>query len=186
MRRAAAAVFLLSATATAVETERAEIDFDRGSYTYTFTAVIEGSSEAVRAVATDYDRLYRINDDIVESRVIERYGPHSLKRSIRMKYCILVFCFDMNFVEIMQETPEKIVATMVPEESTFEDGVAEWRIEAIDSARSRMHISARQTPSFWIPPVIGPMILKRVLLKEIRETCTKIEGIVQAEAAAGS
>jgi hypothetical protein len=186
MRLAAAALALLAATATAVEMERADIDFNRGTYRYTFTSVIEGSSDAVRAVASDYDRLYRINDNIVESRVIARYGPQSLKRLVRMHYCIFVFCFDLNFVEKVDETPDKIVATIVPEESSFEGGVAEWRVEAIDSARCRMSINAWQKPSFWIPPVIGPLVLKRVLLKEARETSANIEHIIQSEAAAGT
>jgi len=186
MRLTAAALVLLSATATAVETERAEIEFDRGTYSYTFIFVIDGATDAVRAVVTDYDRLHRINSHIVESRVIEHYDAHSLKRLLRLRRCILLFCFDLNFVETVEETPEKIVTTIVPEESTFEDGVAEWRIETVEGMRTRMSVSARQTPTFWIPPVIGPFILKRVMLKEVRETCANIERIIQSEAARGT
>ncbi len=182
----AAALILLSATATAVETERADIEFDRGTYSYTFIFVIDAATAPVRAIVTDYDRLDRINSHIVESRVIERYGAHSLKRVLRLRRCILLFCFDLNFVETVEEMPDKIVTTIVPEESTFEDGVAEWRIETVAGGRTRMSISARQTPTFWIPPVIGPYILKRVFLKELRDSCDNIERIVQSEAYEGT
>ena len=186
MRLAVAALILLSATATAVETERAEIEFDHGTYSYTFIFVIDGATDAVRAIVTDYDRLHRINAHIVESRVIERYSAHSLKRVLRLRRCILFFCFDLNFVETVEESPEKIVTTIVPEESTFEDGVAEWRIESVEGVRTRMSVSARQTPTFWIPPVIGPFILKPVLLKEMRASCANIERIIQTEAGTGT
>lgn len=183
MRRAAAAAVLGLALAArgaaAGTTERAEIRFEGRTYSYTFTALLDGSSEAVRAVVTDYDRLGRINDDIIESRVLERYGPGHLKRVLRMKHCLLVFCFDFDFVETVEETGERIATTIVPQESNFEDGVAEWRIEPVGERATRITVHATQTPGFWIPPVIGPFLLKRVFIKEINETCVNIERLAQ-------
>jgi hypothetical protein len=176
----ALAVMLAAATAGAGQTERAEMHFHDGSYEYTFTALLEGSSAAVHAIVTDYDNLGRINDDIVESRVLERYPGGGVKRVLRLTPCLLLFCFNLHFVESVRETPGRIVTTVIPAESNFADGRSEWRIEAIDAGRTRISVNARQTPTFWIPPVIGPLLLRHVFLREVRETCTNIERLASA------
>ena len=175
------ALLCLSAGAAvaAAETERADINFSGRSYQYTFVTRLDGSSAAIHAVVTDYANLRQINDDIVASRVLARYPNGELKRQLKLRHCILLFCFDMDFVERVQEAPGHIITTIVPEESTFEDGIAAWQIEAIDATHTRVSVNARQTPRFWIPPVIGPLILKQVFLAEIAETCANIERLAR-------
>ena len=169
----------------AAETERAEISFEGRTYQYIFIARMRGDINAVHAVVTDYDHMQRINDDIVESRVLARYDNGELKRLLRLRHCILVFCFDMDFVERVRESPGHIITIVVPEESTFLDGTANWQLQALDGGYTRISVSARQTPRFWIPPVLGPMILKRVFMQEVAETCANIERIVNAGASRG-
>ncbi len=181
--RAAALLILclLCLSVDAADTERAEISFEGRTYQYTFIARLKGDSKAVHAVVTDFEHMKRINDDIVESRVLNRYENGEIKRLLKLRHCILVFCFDMDFVERVRESPGHITTTIVPEESTFSDGTASWQIEALDKDHTRISVSARQTPRFWIPPVLGPIILKRVFMSEVAETCANIERIVNAD-----
>lgn len=173
-------LLLLCPLLEAAVTERAEISFEGHTYQYTFIARLKGDAEAVRAIVTDYDHMKRINDDIVESRVLHRYDNGDLKRLLRLRHCILLLCFDMDFVERVHESGGHITTTMVPEESTFSDGTANWQIEGLADGYTRVSVSARQTPRFWIPPVLGPIVLKRVFMKEVAETCANIERIVNA------
>ena len=173
-----------SGPARACETEKAEISFHGNTYSYTFATVVIGTDAAVRALVTDYDHLDRINDNITESRVIERYSPDSLKRVLRLTRCILMFCFKLRFVEHVNETPTAIKTTIIPAESTFHDGSAEWLIEPLGAGRTRMILHATQTPNFWITPLIGPLILKRVFIKEVHDTCTNIERLLALPPAA--
>jgi hypothetical protein len=131
-------------------------------------------------VVTDYDDIHRVNDSITESRVLERHGPDRLKRLLALRQCVLVFCFDIRFVEEISIDDERIETTIVPAESTFREGTAVWRLEALDGGRTRITVTAMQTPDFWIPPVLGPMLLKRVFLREIAETCANIERLALA------
>ena len=85
----------------------------------------------------------------------------------------------------VRESPGHLTTTIVPEESTFFDGTANWQIEALGDGHTRISVSARQTPRFWIPPVLGPLLLKRVFMKEVAETCANIERIVSADAHGG-
>ena len=180
LRAIALLILLLCPLLEAAVTERAEISFEGDTYQYTFIARLKGDAEDVHSIVTDYDHMKRINDDIVESRVLHRYENGELKRLLMLRHCILLFCFDMDFVERVHESAGHITTTMVPEESTFSDGTANWRIEALADGYTRVSVSARQTPRFWIPPVLGPLVLKRVFMKEVAETCANIERIVNA------
>ena len=170
--------------AAAFVEESAEVSFHGRSYAYRFTAVLDAPLDAVSTVVTDYDRLARLNDSITESRELSRSGEHALRRLLALRQCLLLFCFDMRFVEDVVIAPEEkltvIRTAVVPAESSFRDGVAEWRLEALSSSRSRMTLSATQTPDFWIPPVIGPLVLQRVFVREVRETTGNIERLAAA------
>jgi hypothetical protein len=181
---AGASLLALSIAATAFDDEQAEVAFHGDSYTYSFSAVLDGSLAAVRDVVIDYDRLARVNDSITDSRVLSREGPDTLTRLLALRHCLLIFCFDMRFVERVHieagDTLTIVSTEVLPADSTFRDGVAEWRLEAVDAGRTRMTLSATQTPDFWIPPVIGPLILERVFVREVRETCANIERLAAA------
>lgn len=180
LRAAALLSLLLCLPLHAADTERAEISFQGRTYQYTFVARLKANAQDVHAVVTDFEHMKRVNDDIVESRVLHRYDNGELKRLLKLRHCILVFCFDMDFVERVKESPGHLTTTMVPEESTFVDGTANWQIEALGDDSTRISVSARQTPRFWIPPVLGPLILKKVFMSEVAETCANIERIANA------
>lgn len=172
--------------ALAAVTEKADLSFSGATYSYTFVAVVEGSAADVHAIATDYEHTAQLNDDVVESRVLAREGEHELTRLLRLEQCILLVCFDLIFVETVTETADRIITTIVPGASTFTEGSAAWHIEAVDATHTRITVSAIQTPNFWIPPVLGPLVLKRVFLKEVAETCASIERLARERAAAAA
>lgn len=173
---------LATPSLSASSVEHAEIRFDGSNYRYRFTAHLDAPAAAVRGVMTDYERLSRINDDIIVSRVITVYDEHSLKRQLLMKHCVLVFCFDLNFVERVElRSDGDIVTTVVPGEGNFRQGETVWHIEALPDGGTRVTTAADQEPDFFIPPVIGPFIMKRSFLKEITETTRRIEALARDE-----
>ena len=89
-----------------------------------------------------------------------------------------------TFVETVEETAGTVTATIVPEESTFKKGFVEWRIVLVSESHTRLEVRAKQAPDFWIPPLIGPAILKRLFLQEVRDTVTNLERVVKATAPA--
>ena len=85
LRAIALLALLLCPLLEAAVTERAEISFEGHSYQYTFIARLKGDVEDVRAIVTDFDNMKRINDDIVESRVLHRYENGDLKRLLKLR-----------------------------------------------------------------------------------------------------
>lgn len=93
-----------------------------------------------------------------------------------LNHCVLVFCFDLYFVENVEELGDgTITTTVIPAESNFRAGYSTWRIDAISATVTRISVEAEQQPDFWIPPLIGPLVFKRAFMKEVRETGIKIE-----------
>ena len=169
---------MASAAAGATSIEHSEIRFEGSRFRYSFVTVIDGAPDAVRQVVTDYDNLDRINRNVILSRVLERYDDGTLKRALFLERCVLGICFDIRFVERVVEEGYRIRTEIIPAESNFERGEAEWLIEALPDGRTRMTLRADQTPEFWIPPVIGPFVLTRVFRYEVTHTCEAIEQLV--------
>lgn len=162
--------------AVASEVHESSIYFEGRTYHYRFAVDVEAPLEAVRAVVTDYDNLQRINNDVVQSLVLERYDEQRLKRRMWINHCLLVFCFDLYFVENVDLLDDgRIRTTIIPAESNFSHGQSVWRLEPLGETTTRISVEANQTPDFWIPPVIGPLVFKRAFVREVRETGRNIE-----------
>lgn len=150
--------------------------FHGKTYRYEFSVEVDAPIDAVRAVVTDYDHLERINNDVVQSDVLQIYDTSRLKRRMWINHCVLVFCFDLYFIEDVEILDDgSIQTTVLPAESNFKSGRSLWQIEAVSDAVTRISVQAEQTPDFWIPPLVGPIILKRAFMKEVHETAEKIE-----------
>lgn len=174
----------LATNVLASDVKQASIRFIGNTYQYEFTVEVSASEEAVRAVVTDYDNLQRINNNVVSSEILERYDERRLKRRMLVNHCLLVFCFDLLFVEDIEHFDDgKITTTVLPAESNLKRGYSIWRIASISDEVTRISVDAEQEPAFWIPPVIGPIIFRRAFMKEVRETARNIEHEANDDAA---
>lgn len=153
-----------------------KIEFIGRAYQYRFEVIINAPLDAVRKVVTDYDNIKRINDDVIDSRILEVYDEHTLKRRLWIEHCLLIFCFDLLFIEMVTERDPHVIETVViPEESNFVSGKAVWTLSALSESTTQISVEATQEPDFWIPPVIGHALMRRAFQKEIRETTNNIE-----------
>jgi len=168
-------------TLNAANVQRANITFTGNAYQYRFDSEINASLQQVKAVIGDINQLARLNDDIVLSALLARYDAHHLKRRLLLKHCILVFCFDINFVENVEILPNGDITThIIPGESNFRRGDTLWRVTAIDEHRTLVSMQADQEPDFWIPPIIGPLLIKHSFVSEVHETVDKLERLANA------
>ncbi|MSR15358.1 MAG: SRPBCC family protein [Gammaproteobacteria bacterium] len=172
---------LVTCALQAATIERTELRFRGRTYHYLFSAHLSANPEAVRAVVSDIERLARLNDNIITSQVLARESPTKIKRRLLLKHCILVFCFDIDFVETLEVLPSGDIATrIIPGAGNFERGETIWRIEAISDTATRVTMEADQEPKFWIPPLIGPLLIKRSFINEVTETLQNLERIANA------
>ena len=158
--------------------QSAHAGYHAGIYNLDFDVTIDGRVDVVYAIVTDYDRLKEISDIFVETDLIDSPDTKNKRRRLVSRGCILFFCYDATMVEDVQEIDNTIILTTVlPEQSDFKYGKSRWEVTAVDEDHSRIQFSYEIQPDFWVPPVIGPFIIKRKLLAEAIETIARIEAL---------
>lgn len=173
-------VFISPVPAWSGIVESADAHYHSGVYKLDIKVTIDGSLDKVYAIVTDYDRLKEISDIFVESALISPPGAEIKRRRLVSKACVLFFCYEAAMVEDVQEIGNQtILTTVIPEESDFKYGKSRWEVTAVDKDHSRIRFSYEIQPDFWVPPVIGPFLIKRKLLTEAKQTISRIEALAE-------
>jgi len=156
----------------AVETN---VTHDAGVYTLTLDAGIDAPLNNVRDMLTAYDHLERVNPAVKESSVMYTFGPRSHRVYTRIEACVAFFCKRLLQVWDVKETPGgDIMATIVPEASNFKSGHAYWILREVNG-KTRLHFTTVIEPSFWVPPLIGPWLIRNTLRREALESIENLE-----------
>lgn len=164
--------------ASAGELKRAEINFSGGRYFLTFDAVLDGRYEVIHKLVRDYAELNQFSDSVLESVILGTPHPGVQRLKFVAQVCILIFCFKKSLVVDVKEHPEGVFnAVVVPALCDFKSGHGTWRFATAGPFKTSVHYTGVQQPAFWIPPVIGPFILKRKLMKEAVETIKNVERV---------
>jgi hypothetical protein len=178
MKRLTPALCMLcSLTAVAGQVSRAEVSHDRGTYHLLLDVELNADLAPVYAIATDFENLYRISPTIIESARLPAPGPGRERRKMVLRTCILFFCFNADFVEDAELRDTTIITTIVPEQSDFKSGRTVWAMSSRGPGLSRIVLETVIVPAFWIPPVIGPWVIKNKMLEEGRTTIERIEAL---------
>lgn len=159
----------------AAEVVNVDVVHERGVYHVTIDALLDAPPDAVFAVLTDYPRWAEVNDLIKESVVLEGDDPsRQLVRTVA-EGCVLGFCKRFAQVQWMHASDDwHIRAEVVPELSDLRAGWANTKLS--ESAGSTLfQYTMMLEPDFWIPPLIGPMMIKRKLRKQAIETAEAVE-----------
>jgi hypothetical protein len=171
-------VFLWLAAPAAWPAELTRFDVARAGpeYIVTLDAVVTGKHRRLFQLVTDYDHWPQLNGAIRESEMIRSDEEfHHTVRSVTHA-CIMFFCRDIiHLQDIVELENVGIDARTVPDQSDFRQGTVRWRIEPLDQEHSHISVYAHLEPDFWIPPLIGPWIVKHVLRREAAETIESLE-----------
>lgn len=175
MRWCWACLLLVALVAQAGEILDSAVELDAGTYHITVDARIDAPLTTVHRMITDYDHLYLINPSIVESRVLQVHNPVRHRVRTVIKACILFFCRRVTQLQdITQYGDRRIEAVILPEGSDFRYGTARWDLTE-DGQATLMHFRAELEPAFWVPPLIGPWLFERKIVREIQESARYME-----------
>ena len=141
-----------------------EVRRDGDRYRVTVDAHIEASPPQVLALIRDFDHLNRLHSSVVESETLS-LEEHHAQVFVRMQGCILFFCRTVSQMLDFRSDPggRYMVATMDPTQSDFKYGRMRWELQATARNTTRLRYQADMVPDFWVPPVIGPWVMKRRL-----------------------
>lgn len=173
-------LLLLSSGISAGEVSHSHVDYDDGHYLVRLVMKIEAEMETVYAILTDFDNLHELNRSIKQSRLLKSEGKHHLVK-IEAEGCVWFFCQQLIQTQwVTEQGRGYISAVTLPEKSNLEYGRVLWHIRQ----QGEYTIISYRTdivPGFFVPPLIGPYIMKKRLLKKAQETIQTIEQIAQQD-----
>ena len=166
---------LACAEALAAAIRTIEIEHDDGVYRLVSTAYLAAPREAIFDVLTDYERFGRISSTYTDYGFMEPAADGTPIIHTTMEGCVWFFCVTMRRVERMEvEAPRYIRTDTLPEQSNFKLGFSEWTLEP-EAGGTSMTYRLTMEPDFWIPPLIGPWVLKQRLERGGRGAVNRIE-----------
>ena len=175
------ALGLLAPASAAGTIELLETTHADGRYTVTFEVVLNADRDKVWQIMTDYEHLPRVSKIITESRVLKSQDANRHRVGVTLEACVLIFCKTVKrLVDIDARPQTEIFVTEVPEQSDFREGKERWRVAA-EGPKTRLHYTAELVPDFFIPPLIGPVVVKYFLRREIRLTALEVEALASHE-----
>lgn len=179
MSRLAVLLLLVSGAATAADMRSIDVQFEDGFYTLISTVWFDASLESTYEVFSSWDLSEGFSSAVVEARDIEPGVDGRAGYFVRNRGCILFFCKTLTrqgWVERERYTILRAVAD--PERSDFEVSNETWTFaEGEGGTIVTYHLYMR--PGFWVPPAIGPYLIKRKLRREGGSALDRIEVFAQ-------
>ncbi len=174
---AAAGLWLLAAGAGAAEFRTLELIRQEQTFRVESDVYLAAPPSGVYRVLSDYDDFERLSSVFVESRMLEPIENGTGIVFFHMKGCVLFFCREVQLIERIDVEPEtRIEVTIIPERSEMRRGWASWDIEP-DGEGTLVRYVAEVEPEFWIPPLIGPLVIRAVLLTRGARAARRLEAL---------
>ncbi len=160
---------------TAATILKVKVDHAGGRYTVMFDARLDADSAIIRQHLTDYDNLSRLSDAITESRILQTYADGKQRILVTVSSCVLFFCKTIKNVQDVETLDNgDIVSRSDPEESDYSYATQRWQIIP-ENGHTRLKHQAELVPKFYVPPLIGPWLVKKRIYNELRITVQKLE-----------
>ncbi len=169
------ALLTVSVSAEAAEMLSIDVDHDKGSYTMQSEVWFDASVAQVYEIFRYWDNSTKFSSAIVESRDMEPDEQGRPQFYVRNRGCVLFFC--TSFVRqgyVKAEVNKVIRAVANPATSDFHHSSERWLFAEKNGGTSvTYHLNMR--PKFWIPPGIGPYLIKRKLRNNGGDAIERIE-----------
>jgi hypothetical protein len=140
---------------------------------------IDEPPPAVFRALQDYAAMVRYNPDLRAVRVEKTASPARLRLFTTVHTCVLIFCKMMHQEQIMTAAASRDGGTLHADlvSGDFKGGYGLWVVRPCptDQAVSCMDIRIELVPAFWVPPVIGPWVIRRKMAEEARRTSAGLE-----------
>jgi hypothetical protein len=177
----AAAALLGVRSARTAEVALAEVTHADGRYRVSFEARLAAEAGAVRALLFDYAHLDRLSPTVVASRLVPDPAGRGLGRlHLTQRACVLLFCRRLQRTMQVERGADGDTLTLVDgEENDFREAHERWQVVA-DGGAARVRFDAEYVPRFYVPPLVGPWLVRRHVLAALEDTAANAERLAHA------
>lgn len=169
-----------ASTANAAEMLSIEVAHKKGVYTMSSAVWFDATVEQVYEVFRSWDNATKFSSAIVESRDVEPDAEGRPQFYVRNKGCVLFFCTSFVRQGYVESEQNKVIFAFVdPATSDFHLSNESWRFVEQDGG-TVVTYDMQMQPKFWVPPGIGPYLIKRKLRNSGNTAIDRIEVIAQA------
>lgn len=154
---------VLPGLAGAATLREISVDHVAGAYIMQSEVWFDVDIERIYGLLLDWDESSKFSSVIVESRNLAPASDGRGRYYSHTRGCLWFFCKSFERYGYVEHEPFRFIrATVDPEKSDFE--VSDERWEFREEANGTVVIYAfKMKPKFFIPPLIGPAILKNKL-----------------------
>ena len=165
---------IFSSTLFAGEVIKSHVEFNDGLYVANLEIQIEAPTKKVYALFTDFDYLTQLSDNITNSELVSGEYPEYIVE-IKTHNCVLFFCKDIKQTQHVIEQGEGYISVEdIEGKGDFVSAITLWHIRAVDSG-TRVTFHAEMKPDFWLPPLLGPWLFKKRLIKDTQAMIERLE-----------
>jgi hypothetical protein len=169
---------LVGQSAHAATVLRSDVTHEGKRYEVQFEFRVHAEAARVRDLLLDYERR-PLADSVQELRLLEKRADGTRRVRVVMRVCVLFICQTMTKNAEMRELPNgDLLSVGDPAEGDFDLIRERWSLTPEGDA-TRVRYQSELVPRFFIPPLIGPWILKIRLLSELETTADRIERYAQ-------
>lgn len=162
--------------ATAGELITSQVSVKEGHYLIQMVMDVDAEYKKVYQHLTNYDDLHRLSTSITESELLFAAHPEYQVRVTTFS-CISFICEEVVQVQNTTELSRGYIkVSVVADKSDLNYGETLWHIQASKKG-TRITYSSDMVLGFWVPPLVGPILVKNKLLEETRALINGLETV---------
>ena len=174
------ALVLLPGTSLCADIKTIEVKKENNLYHMHINATVDADLDNIIRIITDYENLPLINPYLKESKLMD--NPENERSTVNMltEICVLFLCYNIRHVQTFYFAENGILfSRIIPGMSDFQAGWMRWEIREMDVNKiypvTRIILDIEMVPGFFVPPIIGPYQIKKIMLGMTRATIINLE-----------
>lgn len=141
-----------------------EVTRDGSAVEVRSTIESRASRELCYSVLADFDRLAEFIPGMVSSRIVSEPGaPLRLRQVGRTSVGFIDRDIDVTLA-VQVHPPGQIDFERVA--GNLRQMRGRWRVDG-DASACTIHYEARIEPAFWVPPLIGPLLVRQQVVRQV-------------------
>ena len=168
-----ALVMLVTVPAMALDKKDVSVEKEDRSYLIRAAFDVPAGVQQVRSVLTDFTHPSRLTS-AVTAREVLRQQDGVVRVQTEFRDCVLFFCKSMTLIHDVAVSANEVRADVVPDGSDFRHGFLRWSITSLGDRGSHVVFEALMEPDFFVPPLIGGLLIRNALRKQVLTTAENL------------